>query len=300
MTATAGRASLDIMMSPAKTIGLLAPALLVMMIAGVIPLAIVAFYSLHDTFAGNAFIWVGGRWFAQVLQSGAFWTALALSLAFALLALAIQVPLGLYVALRMPRNGRLSALLVILISIPLLTPSIVVGYLWKVLSLPQAGLLPALAGQFGFSWDMNSVAVTWVTLALMDAWHWTSLVVLLCHAGLQAIPEDHYRAARIDGASSFAVFRHIQLPRLKTVLLIAVLLRFMDAFMIYAEPVVVTRGGPGVSTTFLSHELVQTATIQFDLGEGGAMSVIYFLIVLAVSWAIFRVMMPDDGRGRAA
>ncbi len=77
-------------------------------------------------------------------------------------------------------------------------------------------------------------------------------------------------------------------------LLIAVLLRFMDSFMIYTEAYAVSRGGPGVSTTFLSHELVQTATIQFDLGEGGAMSMIYFVIVLAVSWALFSLIVPKN------
>jgi glycerol transport system permease protein len=117
---------------------------------------------------------------------------------------------------------------------------------------------------------------------------------------LRAIPDDYYRAARIDGASRLAVFRYIQLPKLKLVLLIAILLRFMDSFMMYTEAYVVTRGGPGVSTTFLSHELVQTATIQFDLGEGGAMSVIYLLIVLSVSAAFFRVIIAsDDGQNRS-
>jgi glycerol transport system permease protein len=294
------RASLAAMLSPLKTAALLAPALAVMAVAGFIPLAIVLFYSVHDTFAGNAFIYVGFDWYRQVLSAPEFWHSLGLSFAFALLSLSIQVPLGLYVALKMPQGGPVATAIIIVIAVPLLTPAIVVGYLWKVMSLEGAGLLPAMAGLFGLSWDMNSVAVSWATLALMDAWHWTSLVVLLCHAGLKAIPDDHYRAARIDGAGRLAVFRHIQLPRLKAVLMIAILMRFMDAFMIYAEPLVVTRGGPGISTTFLSHELVQTATIQFDLGEGGAMSVIYLCIVLAVSWAVFRVIAPSDtAQGRA-
>jgi glycerol transport system permease protein len=140
--------------------------------------------------------------------------------------------------------------------------------------------------------------VVWATLLLMDAWHWTSLVVLLCYAGLRAIPDAYYQAARVDGASPWAIFRYIQLPRLRLVLLIAVLLRLMDSFMIYAEAYVVTRGGPGVSTTFLSHELIQTATIQFDLGEGGAMSIIYLVIVMAISWLFFSLIVP--GRGRTA
>jgi glycerol transport system permease protein len=139
--------------------------------------------------------------------------------------------------------------------------------------------------------------VTWAVLVLMDTWHWTGLVVLLCYAGLQAIPPAHLQAARIDGASPLATFRHVQLPRLRQVLLIAILLRAMDSFMIYTEAYVVTRGGPDVSTTFLATELVQTALIQFDLGEGAAISVLWFAMVAAVSWAFFRVLVPP-GEGQ--
>ena len=267
---------------------LLSPAVLVLLACGVLPLGFVLFYSVHDTFAGNDFIYVGGQWFLQVLTAREFQWALLRSLSFSLLALAVQIPLGLWIALRLPLEGRLASVLVVLMAVPLLTPSLVVGYLWKVLALPKTGLLTGVLSMVGLDLDMNSKFVTWVVLLLMDSWHWTSLVVLLAYAGLKAIPDDYYRAARIDGASSWAIFRFVQLPKLKLVLGIAVLLRFMDSFVIYTEAYVVTRGGPGVSTTFLSHELVQTATIQFDLGEGSAMAVIYFVIVVAVSMLFFR------------
>src|SRR3546814_20526946 len=93
---------------------------------------------------------------------------------------------------------------------------------------------------------------------------------------------------RSDGASRWSVFRYIQLPKMKRVLLIAVLLRFMDSFMIYTEPFVVTGGGPGNSTTFLSIDLVKMAIGQFDLGPAAAMSIIYFLLILLLSW-VFRL-----------
>jgi glycerol transport system permease protein len=270
----------------------LLPALLVMLVSGVLPAAFVAYYSVHDTFAGNSFVWVGADWYVSVLSSREFWWALARSVGFAALVLLIEVPLGIYIALRMPPSGPLASFLIVLLAIPLLAPLIVVGYLWKVMSAPDIGLLPALAGLAGFGYDMNNPVVVWATLLLMDAWHWTSLVVLLCYAGLRAIPDDYYRAARIDGAGAWAVFRHIQLPRLRLVLLIAILLRLMDSLMIYAEAYVVTRGGPGVSTTFLSHELIQTATIEFDLGQGGAMSIIYLAFVLLISWLFFALIVP--------
>lgn len=275
--------------------GFLAPALIVMALCGVIPIGFVVFYSLHDSFAGNQFFWVGLDWYKQVLTSQDFFAALARSLGFSLIGLLIEIPLGIYIALRLPEKGALSNIYIVLMAIPLLTPTVVVGYIWKVLVMPNAGLIGAGFAWLGIDYDMNNPVVVWATLAMMDSWHWTSLVVLLCFAGLRAIPEAYYQAARIDGASNWAIFRYIQLPKLKLVLFIAFLLRFMDSFVIYTEAYVVTRGGPGVSTTFLSHELVQTALIQFDLGEGGAMSMIYFLIVLCVSWAFFTHIRPREG-----
>jgi glycerol transport system permease protein len=265
-----------------------------MLAAGVIPLAFVVFYSVNDTFAGNDFVFVGLQWFQQVLGSKAFYAALAKSLCFSALVLAVQIPLGIYIALRMPAEGPLASLLIVLMAIPLLTPTIVVGYLWKAMTLPKAGLLFEVLNAAGLNLDMNNTVMVWSVLVLMDTWHWASLVVLLCYAGLRAIPEDYYRAARIDGANPWAVFRYVQLPKLKLVLLIAVLLRFMDSFMIYTEAYVITRGGPGISTTFLSHELVQTALVQFDLGEGGAISLIYFVFVALVSWLFFQWIVPSE------
>lgn len=271
---------------------LLAPSLLVMLVSGVVPLGFVVYYSLHDTFAGNDFVFVGLHWFKQVLSSREFHWAFARSLLFSALVLAIQVPLGIAIALKLPRDGLFATIAIVIMAVPLLTPTLVVGYLWKTLTLPNAGLLYEMLKLAGVPLDMNSKFVTWVVLLLMDTWHWTGLVVLLCYAGLKAIPDDYYRAASIDGASRWAVFRHVQLPRLKLVLLIAVLLRFMDSFMIYAEAYAVTRGGPGVSTTFLANELVQTALVQFDLGEGAAISLIYFAIMFVLSLVFFNAVLP--------
>ena len=278
--------------------GFLAPALAVMLLCAVLPMSFVAFYSLHDTFGGNSFVWVGLDWYGQVLASPEFFAALMRSLGFSLLVLAVEVPLGLYIALRLPAEGLMSSVYVVLMAIPLLAPTVTVGHLWKALTLPNAGLLYEAVVWAGVPFNIDNAAVTWIVMVLMDVWHWTGLVVLLCLAGLRAIPIDYYRAARIDGASRWQVFRHIQLPKLRLVLLIAILLRFMDSFMIYADAYVINRGGPGVSSTFLSHELVQSATVQFDLGEAGAMSIIYFAIILCVSWVLFALIEPGrHGKG---
>jgi glycerol transport system permease protein len=179
----------------------------------------------------------------------------------------------------------------------------VVGAMWNIMALPDIGLLGRGINALGIPFNYTRQPISaWFTVILMDVWHWTSLVVLLCYAGLVSIPDAYYQAAQIDGASRWAVFTAIQLPKMNRVLLIAVLLRFMDSFMIYTEPFVVTGGGPGNSTTFVSIELVKIALGQFDLGKAAALSLVYTLIIIIVCWVFYTVMTnagaerrPDQG-----
>ena len=179
----------------------------------------------------------------------------------------------------------------ITMALPLLIPWNVVGTIWQIFARVDIGLLGHTLAALGIDYNYTQDPVAaWITILLMDIWHWTSLVVLLCYAGLCSIPDVYYQAAKIDGASRISVFRYIQLPKMHRVLLIAILLRFMDSFMIYTEPFVLTGGGPGNSTTFMSIDLVKLAIGQFDLGPAAAMSLIYFMVILLLSWVFFTVM----------
>ena len=270
---------------------LILPSIILISIVGIFPMIMVIYYSLHDSFFGGNYIWVGLYWFKQLFVSSDFLDSLIRSFLFSFLALSIQIPLGLLIAKKIPKSGFLSGAIIILIVIPLLIPKIVIGHIWSFLTIPQIGLIDYLANFFNITFDLNTnVFQVWFIILLMDTWHWTSLVVLLCYAGLKAIPFQYYHAAYIDGASNWSIFSKIELPKLKKVLLIAILLRFMDSFIIYTETYVLTRGGPYMSTTFLSHDLVQTATVQFDLGEGGAMAVIYSIIVIITSFIFYKII----------
>ncbi|MCO5084206.1 MAG: sugar ABC transporter permease [Rhizobiaceae bacterium] len=267
------------------------PVLVLVAFSAVIPLMTVVNYSVQDTFGNNQFFWAGTEWFEDVLGSDRFWQAMGRNLVFSFIILAIEIPLGIFIALNMPKSGWGVPVCLVLMALPLLIPWNVVGTIWQVFGRNDIGLLGYYVNAMGI--DFNYVRDTydaWFIVILMDVWHWTSLVVLLCYAGLVSIPDAYYQAAKIDGASRWAVFRYIQLPKMNRVLLIAVLLRFMDSFMIYTEPFVVTGGGPGNSTTFLSIDLVKTALGQFDLGPAAAMSIIYFLIILLLSWVFYTVM----------
>jgi glycerol transport system permease protein len=270
---------------------LVLPVLVLVAFSAVIPLMTVVNYSVQDTFGNNVFFWAGTEWFEELLSSSRFWAAMVRNLIFSFIILAIEVPLGIFIALNMPKKGWGVSVCLVLMALPLLIPWNVVGTIWQAFGRNDIGLLGYYVNALGI--DFNYVQDpfdAWVTVILMDVWHWTSLVVLLCYAGLVSIPDAFYQAAKIDGASRWAVFRYIQLPKMNRVLLIAVLLRFMDSFMIYTEPFVVTGGGPGNSTTFLSIDLVKIALGQFDLGPAAAMSLIYFLIVLLLSWVFYTVM----------
>ena len=271
------------------------PMLLLVAVSAIIPLMTVVNYSVQDTFGNNEFFWVGTEWFQDVLASERFHNALQRTLLFSALILAIEIPLGIAIALAMPRRGIAVSFCLVLMALPLLIPWNVVGTIWQVFGRVDIGLLGHGLASLGIDYNYTQNTFdAWITLIIMDVWHWTSLVVLLCYSGLVSIPEVYYQAARIDGASRWAIFRFIQLPKIKRVLLIAVLLRFMDSFMIYTEPFVVTGGGPGNSTTFLSIDLVQMAVGQFDLGPAAAMSLIYFLIILLLSWVFYTVMTSLD------
>ena len=271
------------------------PVLLLVAFSAVIPLMTVVNYSVQDTFGNNQFFWNGVGWFSDVLESDRFWQALGRNLLFSGIILAIEIPLGILIALNMPKKGLGVPFCLVLMALPLLIPWNVVGTIWQVFGRVDIGLLGRTLDALGISYNyVNNVFDAWMTLIVMDVWHWTSLVVLLCYAGLVSIPEAYYQAAKIDGASRWAVFRYIQLPKMKRVLLIAFLLRFMDSFMIYTEPFVITGGGPGNSTTFLSIDLVKMAIGQFDLGPAAAMSIIYFLIILLLSWIFYTIMTSSD------
>ena len=271
------------------------PVVLLVAFNAVIPLMTVVNYSVQETFGDNVFFWAGVRWFQEVLTSDRFHASLWRQIIFTGTILIIEVPLGLAIALTMPRKGIWVPVCLVLMALPLLIPWNVVGAMWNIFALPDIGLLGRALNGLGIDFNYTRQPEdAWFTLIVMDVWHWTSLVTLLSYAGLVSIPDAYYQAAKIDGARPLAIFRYIQLPKLKRVLTIAILLRFMDSFMIYTEPFVLTGGGPGNTTTLLSIDLVKVALGQFDLGPAAAMSLIYFLIVLLVSWVFYTLMMRNE------
>ncbi|BBD09230.1 carbohydrate ABC transporter permease [Desulfovibrio ferrophilus] len=278
---------------------LILPVFVIVAFSAIIPLMTVVNYSVQDIFGPGQRFFIGTEWFKAVLADTRLHDALGRQLLFSGLVLLIEMPLGILIALGMPKKGWGASLCLVLLALPLLIPWNVIGTIWIIFTRPDIGLFGATVNALGLGFDHTAHALdAWVTVMLMEVWHWTPLVALLAYAGLRAIPDAFYQAAKIDGASRWAVFRFIELPKMRGVLTIALLLRFMDSFLIYAEPFVLTGGGPGNSTTFLSIYLVKVAVGQFDLGPAAAFSLIYFLIVLLFCFLFYQALQ-SVGKGES-
>ncbi len=271
---------------------LVLPVVIIVAFSAIIPLMTVINYSVQDIWGPGQSVFVGTEWFEEMLGDKRLHDALWRQFLFSGLVLLIEMPLGVLIALAMPKRGWGVSACLVTIAIPLLIPWNVIGTIWIIFTRPDIGLFGAgINNLLGIAFDHTARPLdAWITLMLMEIWHWTPLVILLAYAGLRAIPEAFYQAAKIDGASAWARFQYIQLPKMRGVLTIALLLRFMDSFLIYAEPFVLTGGGPGNSTTFLSIYLVKIALGQFDLGPGAAFSLIYFVIVLLFSFMFYQAL----------
>ncbi|MCP1576228.1 sugar ABC transporter permease [Herbaspirillum rubrisubalbicans] len=277
------------------------PVFLTVAFSAIIPLMTVVNYSVQDIISPEQKVFVGLDWFREVMREGELHAALLRQLIFSFCVLLVQIPLGIGLALAMPHKGWKSSATLVILAMPLLIPWNVVGTIWQIFGRADIGLGGHVLNLLGSDYNYASNPLdAWLTVLVMDVWHWTPLVALLAFAGLRSIPDAYYQAAQIDGASRWAVFRFIQLPKMRGVLVIAVLLRFMDSFMIYTEPFVLTGGGPGNSTTFLSQYLTQKAVGQFDLGPAAAFSLIYFLIILLLSFVLYNWMQSAGNNTNAS
>ncbi|MFZ1860127.1 MAG: sugar ABC transporter permease, partial [Candidatus Competibacter sp.] len=203
---------------------LVLPVVICVAFSAVLPLMTVVNYSVQDIISPDRRVFVGTEWFAAVMRDEELHAALWRQLTFSLAVLAVEIPLGIALALSMPARGWQASLVLVLVALSLLIPWNVVGTIWQIYGRADIGLLGAALAWLGVDYSYTGDAThAWITVLAMDVWHWTPLVALLCYAGLRSIPDAYYQAARIDGASRLAVFRYIQLPKLRGVLMIAVL-----------------------------------------------------------------------------
>lgn len=272
--------------------GMVAP--LVALFVGVVgfPLVYAAYLSVTDyklTDRGTPAI-VGADNFVATFGDGAFWNAFGTTALYVAIAVGLELAVGLAIALALQKQRWAKDLTRSMLLAPMFITPIAVGLTFRFLLNDQLGAIPAMLDTIGISYDFFGPGKALFTLALIDVWQWTPFMVLLLLAGLESIPKEPLDAARVDGAGGLYVLRRITLPLLAPVLVVAILLRSLDAIKVFEYVFATTRGGPGTETETLQYFIYQTGIQFFRLGSASSMAFVVLVVVLAVMVFAFRRM----------
>jgi multiple sugar transport system permease protein len=277
------------------------PLLLCFLLPGLLYLVVVrllpALFTVYLSFThwnlqeGGAPRWVGVANYQALAQDSSFLWSLGRTLAFMVVATAIEVGLGLSIALLLNRPMLWRRTIRTLVLAPMVVTPVVVGMIWYILFHPSIGpvnWLFARAGIGPVGWLTDPLMAP-VAVLITDIWHWTPFMVLLCLAGLQTVPHELTEAAQMDGASRWQTISRVVVPAIRDTLLVAAILRAMDAFELFAEPYAMTGGGPGDATDTLSLHIYKTAFLFFNMGYAGAMVVVSVATLVLLYGAYLRL-----------
>ena len=275
---------------------LIAPTVAVLLALSIYPLFYAVKVSLQ-TGSGDAVRWSVAN-FARLASDTFFLSALVHTFIYAVVALTFEFLLGLGLAVMLDRPLRGRSLFRSALLIPMMLPPVVVGVVWRLMLNPDFGAVNGTLKGAG----VNTAALTWTaspvlafaSVIAVDIWQWTPFMFLVLLAGLQAIPQEPYEAALIDGSSAWQTFRHVTLPLLKPAILIALLLRTMDLLRVFDQIFILTQGGPGSSTEMVSLYIYRTAFRFFDFGYAAAMSFVLLLLTDIISVSYIRLLQKQE------
>src|SRR5215204_6008707 len=274
----------------------IAPALAVLLALSIYPLIYSVTISLQqETPAGV--IWTFGN-FTRLFSDNFFLTAMDHTFVYAIAALACEFLLGLGLALLLNSRIRGRSLFRASLLVPMMLPTVVVGVVWRLMLNPNFGAINGTLKQFGINTDnltwTASPRLAMLAVIAVDVWQWTPFVFLVLLAGLQAIPQEPYEAALIDGSTRWQTFRHVTLPLLKPSILIVLLLRTMDLLRVFDQIFILTEGGPGFATETISLYLYRTAFRFFDFGYAGAMSFVLLALTNVISAIYIKFLQAKE------
>jgi multiple sugar transport system permease protein len=272
---------------------LLAPTIAVLLALTIYPLI----YSVKTSLQGESGNWTLQN-FTRLIEDQFFLSALAHTVVYAAIALTFEFLIGLGLALLLNQQMRGRSVFRALLLLPMMLPPVVVGVVWRLMLNSNFGAVNGTLKQFG----LNTDALTWTaspklamaSVVIADIWQWTPFMFLILLAGLQAIPQEPYEAALIDGANAWQTFRHVTLPLLKPAILIALLLRTMDLLRVFDQIFILTEGGPGFATETMSLYIYRTAFRFSNFGYAAAMSFVLLLITNVISVGYMRLLRTQD------
>ncbi len=272
---------------------LIAPTVAVLLALSIYPLL----YAVRVAFQTESSSWTFAN-FTRLASDSFFLSALWHTLIYATVALTFEFLLGLGLALLLDRPLRGRGVFRAVLLIPMMLPPVVVGVVWRLMLNPDFGAVNGTLKSVG----INTDALTWTaspTLAFasviaVDIWQWTPFMFLVLLAGLQAIPQEPYEAAMIDGANWWQTFLHVTLPMLRPAMLIALLLRTMDLLRVFDQIFILTEGGPGFATETVSLYIYRSAFRFFDFGYAAAMSFVLLIVTNMISAGYIRLLQKQE------
>lgn len=279
----------------------MAPAVAVLVIALLYPI----FYMIYASFLdwnpsqriGQA-DWIGLRNYADLLRDESFHESFWVTLKFAFWVVTLEMFVGVGLALLLDRKIRGMSVLRTIFILPMMIAPIVVGLMWRYMYHPSVGILNRTLKKIGIDpvpwlsdswWSLTSVIIA-------DVWQWTPFIFILALAALQSLPQSALEASRIDGADAWQQIWHIKLPLMMPVLIVTCLLRLIDAFKVLEVILVMTNGGPGLSTEILALRISRTASEFRELGEAAAMSNFLLILLLILTLVAFVYNKVQENR----
>ena len=274
------------------------PAAVIVLLVILFPWIFTLFMSVHDWKVTGDTPFVGLANYAKMLTDERFLYAVVRTLWFTAAAVIAPVILGVWAAVCFASKFRLRGLARTLFVLPMMATPVAISLVWTMMFHPQLGVLNYILTSIGLppsTWVYDASTVI-PTLVMVETWQWTPLVMLIVLGGIASLPTDPYEAAIIDGASAWAMFRHITLPLVWPFIMVAAVIRLIDALKTFDTIYVITLGGPGTASETINILLYQTAFAYYDLGYGSAMVVVFFVLILLISLLLLRVRQREDLR----
>jgi len=277
---------------------MLLPVLVYLFVLTIVPLVYVwvLSFSEYDLSRSEEMAFVGLRNFYDCFQDVDFYNSLTVTLIYVASAVGIESVFGLGIALLLSKEFWGFTVFRSLIILPMMCTPVVAGIVWRYILSPEAGIanyflsvlkIPPLV------W-LGDPNLAMVSVVFVDIWQWTPFVVMVLIAGILSLPKEPYEAAVIDGASNWQVFYYITLPLLKNVILITILLRVIDAFKIFDQIWVLTKGGPALRTEVLSIFIYRIGLRFFSMGSAAALSIVMLFIVIGLSQVLIYALRPKE------
>lgn len=275
------------------------PAILILLLIVIYPMIFSFWTSLHTWYLArpHQFPFVGlNNYYALLFKDSVFRVSLWNTLKLFAVCIPAEFALGLLLALLLNRDDIKGKKIFrsILIMPVVLTP-VVAGVLWKFIFHPRLGILNYFLSLFriqGIEW-LADQRFALLSVMIVDIWQWTAFMVLILYAGIISLPREPFEAAQLDGATAWQLFRYLTLPLLKSIIMVALLIRTMDIIKLFDVIYVLTRGGPGDATEVLTLYNHRVGLNYFDMGKAAAMSWIIAIIIILIAQAYFKIIRTE-------